>query len=108
MSHAAPNVRNVNDPAAKANPMTYQIPVKAILAPSAGGPWGSRPLDGWSLRPLGGTLAAACFEAFATNRQETAVALRNSIVQRPSSGPRSNRAASGRRRGRIGAAPGTL
>src|SRR5215213_3805331 len=31
-SHAAPNVRNVNDPAAKANPMTYQIPVKAILA----------------------------------------------------------------------------
>src|SRR5690348_16195847 len=27
-SHAAPNVRNVNDPAAKANPMMYQIPVK--------------------------------------------------------------------------------
>src|SRR4051812_10028319 len=34
-SHAAPKVRNVNDPAAKANPMTYQIPVKSILAPSA-------------------------------------------------------------------------
>src|SRR5215213_10764461 len=31
-SHAAPKVRKVNDPAANANPMTYQIPVKAILA----------------------------------------------------------------------------
>src|SRR6187431_767271 len=31
ISHAAPNVRNVNEAAAKANPMTYQIPVKAIL-----------------------------------------------------------------------------
>jgi hypothetical protein len=35
INQAAPKVRNVNDPAAKANPMTYQIPVKAILARSA-------------------------------------------------------------------------
>src|SRR5215210_7995454 len=45
-SHAAPNGRNVNDPAAKANPMTYQIPVKAILVQRARAPaWTPEALD---------------------------------------------------------------
>src|SRR5437773_8875805 len=66
MSHAAPKVRNANDPAAKANPMMYQIPVKAILSSSAG----SRDARSWW---AAGRLLVS--EAFATDRLETAVAL---------------------------------
>jgi hypothetical protein len=47
----------VNDPAAKANPITYQIPVKAILAQSARAVIGARSLVCW------------VSEAFATNRK---------------------------------------
>src|SRR5438128_1649300 len=66
-SHAAPKVRNVNDPAAKANPMMYQIPVKAILASGA-------TLRGARSWWAAGRLLVS--EAFATDRLETAVARR--------------------------------
>src|SRR3990172_12946914 len=49
MSHAAPKVTKVNDPAAKANPTMYQIPVNRTslrTAPAIGDARNGRPLLG--------------------------------------------------------------
>src|SRR3990172_9717762 len=49
MSHAAPKVTKVNDPAAKANPTMYQIPVNRTslrTAPAIGAARNGRPLLG--------------------------------------------------------------
>src|SRR5688572_26874606 len=74
-SQAAPNVRNANEPAAKANPMTYQIPVKAILAERLR--CAGRSIVG-RRRPQRRDAGLLMTEAFATNRHETAVARRHS------------------------------
>src|SRR5215212_5901720 len=79
-SHAAPNVRNVNEAAANAKPMMYQIPVKRS----------SLPILGWlpilaSGAPASGSLDLR--EAFTTYRRGTVGALGHSIASHSQPAP---------------------